>query len=85
MEELAHLIEVYKSVDAALLIRENLDAIEISELIKETINLRTDPTGSKKNREELIEDWEEFKNSNALNEEIIVDGKVTTINELMTF
>ena len=85
MEELAHLIEVYKSVDAALLIRENLDAIEISELIKETINLRTDPTRSKKNREELIEDWEEFKNSNALNEEIIVDGKVTTINELMTF
>lgn len=80
---MAALIEIYGSVENALLIRENLDHLEIEELIKETIELRKDP--EIKNREEVDRDWTEFKNNNSLEEKIIVNGKSTTIHELMSF
>jgi len=83
MKELAALIEIYKSTEAAFTIRERLDHIEIAELIEETMELRKDP--NVRNQEEVEEEWGKFKENNNLDEQIIVDGKITTINELMSF
>ena len=59
MAELAALIEIYKSVEAAFSIRSELDHVDIQDLIKETIELRKDP--KLKDQEEVDKDWEEFK------------------------
>ncbi len=83
MAELAALIEIYKSVEAAFSIRSELDHVDIQDLIKETIELRKDP--KLKDQEEVDKDWEEFKEKNSLDEQILVGGKVTTLNELMKF
>jgi hypothetical protein len=83
MKELAALIEIYKSPEAAFQIREKLDHIEISQLIEETLELRKDP--NIRNQEEVDRDWEEFKKENNFDQQIIVGGKPTTINELMSF
>lgn len=83
MRELAALIEIYKSTEAAFTIRERLDHIEIAELIEETMELRKDP--NVRNQEEVEQQWEEFKEQNDFDAPILVDGKATTINELMSF
>ena len=39
-----------------------------------------------RNREEVAKDWQQFKTTNnLLDESIIIDGKTTTINDLMSF
>lgn len=59
MEELAALIEIYKTVDAAFLIRDKLTHLEIQDLIKETTELRRDP--KVKDAEEIKKSWEQMK------------------------
>lgn len=66
-----------------MLIRENLDHIEIGELITETMELRKKP--EEKNNESLESSWNEFKKSNSLNNQIVANGEVTTLSNLLSF
>lgn len=59
MEELAALIEIYKTVDAAFLIRDKLTHLEIQDLITETSELRKDP--KLKDSEEIEKNYAKLK------------------------
>lgn len=59
MEELAALIEIYQSVEAAFLIRQQLTHLEIQDLIKETTELRKDP--KLRDSEEVEKSWKQMK------------------------
>jgi hypothetical protein len=59
MEELAALIEIYKTVDAAFLIRDKLTHLEIQDLIKETNELRKD--SKLKDAEEIEKNYAKLK------------------------
>lgn len=84
MKELACLIEIYGSVQNAILLRENLDHIEITELIEETNELRKDP--NEDNNKKLAVSWQDFKENTDLDEKIkLENGKQTTLNDLLTF
>jgi len=78
------LIEIYKSVDAAFLLRDNLDHVQISDLIKETVDLRQDPKIKK--QKEVEDDWKRFKQTEKFKEEFTLpDGTKTSISDLMSF
>lgn len=80
---MACLIEIYGGVENALLIRDNLDHLEIADLILETTLLRKDP--KERDKEEIEESWKEFKDTQNKNEEIIVNGEKTTLANLLSF
>jgi hypothetical protein len=68
-----------------LLILDNLDALEIKQLLEDTIYLRRDP----KNRDnlEVQEQWQEFKKTSDLESLTVISdqGTKTTIGDLMSF
>jgi len=81
MEELAHLIEIYKDVGSAFMLRERLDHIELQHLVLETCDLRRDPR--QKNQEEVEHQWKKFMDSPEYQEPVEVDGKKMTIDEIL--
>jgi len=83
MEELAALIEIYKSVDAAFSLINSLDHIEIAELIAATTELRRDP--KERNQKKVEKDWTKLKEQLDLDAPLVVGDKTVSINELMSF
>ncbi|WP_407898990.1 hypothetical protein [Scytonema sp. NUACC26] len=67
----------------ALLLYQNFDNIQIKEIMDATCEIRKDP--EVRNREEVETDWAAFRESDALEDQVKVNGQVTTINELMAF